>query len=456
MPSLQHLKRLTCIRPEKQVACQFDIDIDGHHETKIYTTGSTVQGSVRLTTQHQTTFQSIQVSFRGTSSTRQVSQYGQPSRSHTFLNIQIPMSDETLPSDRILRAGKSYNIPFLFKIPQDLSLHACNHRSPVVRERHLVPPPSLGSWTKNDFTDGSTSIEYVIQARLLLGTEGKLVDQNVSLKVIPIFPEQPPIDVASLNTQYCLSQTKTIRRNLVGAKEGTLKVSTTQPRPVVLHLGHLQTSDSELAINLEYAPSSSGSTPPEIRVKGAAIEAITSFWTGPVGYLPDHDETLPSAICPVAPWTNSYPLPLRGLGAVKWEKVLDFGSQAESERRASEPIPITRNHPSKQSPSYTTASSIDIPYNQPELPTYKATLTQPFSLPTEKLLFLPTFHSCMVSRSYRIRITFAARAQGSTMSLIVPLQITSEGRATTNSPRLPLYYDDEYEPVGDSPPPYRK
>ena len=475
MPPFQHLKRLTYIQLQKKVACQVEIDIDGHHEAKIYTTGSKLQGSVRFTAPHQTTFQSIQISLRGTTSTRQDSQYGQPSTTRTFLNIQMPISDEVFPAGSVLERGEIYNIPFLFKIPQDLSLHACNHRSPVVRERHLVPPPSLGSWMKNDFTDGSTSIEYGIRARLVLGTEGKFVDQNVPINVIPVFPEQPPIDVACLNSQYCLSQTKTIRRNMVGAKEGILKVSTTQPRPIKLQLEHLQTSDSELAINLEYTPTSSRSTPPEMRVKGAVIEVITSFWTGPVGYLPDHDEKLPSAISPVAPWTNSYSLPLRGLGEVTWEKAVNFDPSTESERRASEPIQITPNHLSMQSPSYTTASSINIPYNHPEPTTYKAALTQSFMLPTEKLLFLPTFHSCMVSRSYRIRLTLATRAQGSTMSLVVPLQITSEGRATTNNPLLPIYvsngvqsayetgrltncmqYDDEYEPIGDSPPPYRK
>jgi hypothetical protein len=274
---------------------------------------------------------------------------------------------------------------------------------------------------------------------------GKFVDDNISLKVVPSFSEQPPIDVSSLNTQYCLSQKKTIRRNLVGAKEGTLKVSTTQPRPVALHLDRLQTSDSELAISLKYIQSSPRSTPPEMRVKGAVVEAITSFWTGPVGYLPDHDEKLPSAISPVAPLTNSYPLILRGSGEVTWEKVGNCDSSAESERRASEPIQVIPDHPSMKRPSYTSASSVDIPCSQPEPSTHKATLTQPFKLPAEKLLFLPTFHSCMVSRSYRIRIILATRAQGNTISLVVPFQITSEGLATINSPRLPIYVSERVQ-----------
>ncbi|KAM0492205.1 hypothetical protein ACHAP8_010068 [Fusarium lateritium] len=322
----------------------------------------------------------------------------------------MSISEDVLPAGHILEAGEFYVVPFLFKIPEDLSLHACNHSNPIVKERHLLPPPSLGSWTKNDFTDGSTFVDYVIRARLLLRKNGcgkeKFIDQNTFIKVIPTFPEQPPIHVDSLTSQYCLSQTKTIRRNLVGAKEGTLKVSTTQPRPIALHLDRLQTSDSELAIDIEYVPSSPSGTPPEMRVKGAVIEAITSFWTGPIGYLPDHDEALPRALSPVAPWTNSYPLPLRGVGGVTWEKVGNLGLSVESERRASEPIQVIPDQASMQTPASTTASSIDINYNQPEPPTYKATLIQPFMLPTEKL--------------------------------------------------LPVYYDDGYEEIGDLPPPYRR
>ncbi|KAM0418410.1 hypothetical protein ACHAPD_004769 [Fusarium lateritium] len=297
MPSLQTLQRLRCIQPGTKLNCHVEINIDGHHESKIYTTGTTIQGSVRLISQRQTAFQSIQVSLRGTSSTRQASQYGGPFTTHTFLNIQMPISEDVLPADHILQAGEYYVIPFLFKIPEDLSLHACNHRNPVVKERHLLPPPSLGSWTKNDFTDGSTYVDYVIRARLVLRKNGceetKFVDQNTSLKVVPMFPEQPPINVASLNSQYCLSRTKTIRRNLVGAKEGTLKISTTQPRPVRLHLDHLQPSDSELAIDFEYTSSSQRGTPPEMRVKGAVIEVITSFWTGPAALSPQslHGQT---------------------------------------------------------------------------------------------------------------------------------------------------------------------
>ncbi|RGP68711.1 hypothetical protein FSPOR_5182 [Fusarium sporotrichioides] len=405
MPSYRDIKMLRCIPPRKKTSCHVEITIDGHYESKIYTTGSTVQGSVKLTCQRQTTFQSIHIDLKGTTSTRQAFQYGTPFITHTFLQIQMPISEEALPAGHVLEPGELYDIPFLFEIPENLSSKACSHQNKVVRERHLLLPPSLGSWVKNDLTGDSTYIDYVIRARLVLEKNGcgeeKLVDRDISIKVIPLFPEQPPINVASLNSQYCLSQTRTIRRHLVGAKEGNLKASTTQPRPMTLDLDHLQVSDSQLVIDLEYVPSSPRGTPPDMRIKGAVIETITSFWQGPVGHLPDHDEALTNTISPVAPWMDSHPLLLRGFEEVNWEKLANPG------------------------------------HSEPSI--YKATMTQTFILPTEKLLFVPTFHSCTVSKIYRVRITLATGAHGTTVCLVVPLQITSEGLATAYFHKLPDY-----------------
>ncbi|CEF76287.1 hypothetical protein FGSG_08035 [Fusarium graminearum PH-1] len=456
MPS----KILNYIPSRANPSCQVEIDIHGHYESKVYTTGSTVQGFIRLTSRNKTPFQSIQVNFRGTASTRQAFQYGTPFTTHAFMNISISILEDFFPTGHVLEAGESHSIPFIFEIPSDLSSNACSHQNTAVRERHLLPPPSLGSWMKSDLTDGSTYVDYGIRARLVLGNDGfaeeRFVDQNISLKVIPMLPEQPPISISTFNSQYCLFQTKTIRRNLVGAKEGILRVSTRQPRQMTLNLDHLQASESQLAIDLEYIPLSTRRTPPDIRIKSAVIETVTSFSVGRVGYLPDQDDTMPSSISGVAPWVASHPLVLQGAREVNWEKVADTNPFAEPERRASEPIQVAPDTARTQTPPSTTRSSIDKDYSQSETLIYRATITQPFVLPTEKLLFLPTFHSCMVSRTYRIRITLATRAHGTTVSLVVPFQITSEGRTTAYDPILPVYQYDSDSVTRESPPPYSR
>ncbi|KAM0478748.1 hypothetical protein ACHAP7_005895 [Fusarium lateritium] len=450
----------SCMPSRAKPSPQVETIIDGHYESKVYTTGTQIRGSVRVTVQDQTEFETIQVTFKGITSTSQAFHYGTPFTTNTFVQIRMPISEELLPPGHKLEPGEIYDIYFIFEIPEHLSPDACSHQSTVVRERHLHLPPSIGSWEKNDITGGSIYVDYTVCARLVLGKDGngkdKSIDHSVSLKVIPILPEQPPINVTSLNSQYCLSQTKTIRKNLLGAKAGTLRVSSTQPRPISLQMDHLQTSESELLININYAPSSSRDTPPELYVKQAAIETVTSFWLGPIGYLPDHDEPMSSTSSSVAPWTTSHPLLLQGVENINWERDHNINPSMESERRASEPFQVVLDGAGTQIPAYKAPSATSEEFNQSEPATYKTTIIQPFRLPSEKLLFIPTFHSCMVSRTYRIRITLAASAHGTTLSLIVPLQITSEGFTYAHDARTIVYCNTDSEPSSDSPPPYSK
>lgn len=412
----QSLKTATCIQSRSKPSFHVEIDIGGHTESKIYTTGSKIQGSVKLTAHHQTAFHSVQVDFRGTTTTRQAFQYGTPFTTHTFMQIRMPISEAVLPACQILEAGKVYNIPFLFIIPTDLSPKACNHQNTTVRERHLLLPPTIGAWKTKDLTDGSISVDYVIRARLVLEKDDRgkerFVDHDMSLKVIPVYPEQPPIHISSPNSQYCLSQTKTIRRNLLCGKAGILRVSTAQPRSMTLYLDHLQVSESRLAIDLEYIGTSPRSMPPEIRIKTAAIEAMTSFWPGPIGHLPDHCEALSNSTSPVAPWSSSHPLLLQGVEQVNWEKETDIDTSLKSFNK-------------------------DFDQSGPYI--HKATIIQSFELPGKKLFFLPTFHSCMISRTYRVHFTLTTSAGGTRLSLVVPLQIASGVSSSDQDTALPVY-----------------
>ncbi|KAM0243080.1 hypothetical protein ACHAP5_006961 [Fusarium lateritium] len=376
------------------------------------------------------------------------------------MQIQMSISEELMPPGHLLHPGETYTIPIIFEIPEHVSPSACSHRNTVVRERHLYLPPSIGSWEKNDISGGSIYVDYTVCARLVLGKDShgknKSVDHSISLKVIPILPEQPPINITPSNSQYCLSQTKTVRKNLLGAKAGIFRISTTQPKPISLQMDHLQTSESELVIKLHYTTSSPSDIPPEVHIKRAAIETVTSFWLGPIGHLPDHDQVISGAASTVAPWSASHPLLLQGVDKMNWERDSNINPSTESERRASEPFRVVQDGVGTQTPAYKAPRATSEKFNQSEPTTYETTIIQPFRLPSEKLLFIPTFHSCMVSRMYRIRITLVTSAHGTALSLIVPLQITSEGFTGVHDARTLVYCNTDSEPSIDSPPPYSK
>ncbi|KAI3584098.1 hypothetical protein IWW34DRAFT_902245 [Fusarium oxysporum f. sp. albedinis] len=355
-----------------------EINIYGHYDSKIYTFGSAISGFVTITAHNQLPFQSLQVDLRGITSTcGHAFQYGTPFKTHTFMQLQMPISASALPISQSLEPGQLYHVPFRFVIPEQLSTTACNHQNTAVRERHLRPPPSMGVWDLDDLAGGSAHVDYVIRGRLVLSKnkrgEEQYLDQSRSVKVIPALPEQPPLHVRPESSDYCLSQTKTIRKGVI-----------------------------------------------------ATIETFTNFWLGIDGYLPDHHEKPSNSVAPTAPWLTSHALVLKDRERVYWKKGHQPISEKGSERRFSEPAHIIRDCTEPQVIPRS-ASCASYCLDSSKAPGYKATIQQSFKLPTENSLFLPTFYSCLISRTYRIKLTLAIGTYGTTISLVVPLQIAANG-----------------------------
>ncbi|SCO86176.1 uncharacterized protein FRV6_10303 [Fusarium oxysporum] len=441
---------------------KLEINIDGHYESKIYTFGSAISGFVTITAHNQLPFQSLQIDLRGITSTcGHAFQYGTPFKTHTFMQLQMPISASALPISQSLEPGQLYHVPFRFVIPEQLSTTACNHQNTAVRERHLRPPPSMGVWDHDDLAGGSAHVDYVIRGRLVLSKnkrgEEQYLDQSRSVKVIPAIPEQPPLHVRPESSDYCLSQTRTIRKGVIGTKMGLVRASATQPQPIVLCLDGLNATESQIPIDLEYIPASASAMPPDIRVKSATIETFTNFWLGIDGYLPDHHEKPSNSVAPTAPWLTSHSLVLKDRERVYWKKGHQPISEKGSERRFSEPAHIIRDCTEPQV-TPRSASCASYCLDSSKAPGYKATIQQSFKLPTENSLFLPTFYSCLISRTYRIRLTLAIGTYGTTISLVVPLQIAANGLddAQDNSQLRYMTQDSEYEQAEDVLPPYSR
>ncbi|KAH6949167.1 hypothetical protein DER45DRAFT_620291 [Fusarium avenaceum] len=439
----------------------FEIHIDAHSETKIYTSGSTISGFITIRAQTQIPFQNVQVDLIGKTTTcGHAFQYGTPFVTHTFMQLQMPISASTLPPSRTLEVGRSYNIPFVFVVPDQLSPAVCGHENTAVWERHLRPPPSIGAWGCDDLTGGSARVDYTIRARLVLGKDkrGKAqsLDENYPIKVFPIFPEQPPLHINTSDSEYCLIKTKTIK-TMTRTKMGVIRASATQPRPIVICLDNLGASESQIPIDFEYIPASSDGAPPGIRIKSATIETFTSFWLGQAGNLPDHHQRPSNTASPIAPWSTSHPLVLDYSKQVTWERKQPFSSAKDSQIRAPESTRITQEH--KTEISKNSSSSFASQESCPsKTEPYKASLIQSFKLPTEKLFFLPTFYSCLLSRTYRIRLTLAVTVgtYGTTVSLALPLQVAVNRLETAKDTELLCYTQDERQPeqADGLPPPY--
>ncbi|KAH8680146.1 hypothetical protein BGZ61DRAFT_535229 [Ilyonectria robusta] len=79
----------------------------------------------------------------------------------------------------------------------------------------------------------------------------------------------------------------------------------------------------------------------------------------------------------------------------------------------------------------------------------------PFKLPTStKLLFLPTFHYCIISRAYAINLILSTGPSATAFPLEVPLQIGADDVTNSSMTRLPVYTADQIQD-DEMPPRYK-
>lgn len=58
--------------------------------------------------------------------------------------------------------------------------------------------------------------------------------------------------------------------------------------------------------------------------------------------------------------------------------------------------------------------------------THEAAVYVPLEIPAGHKTFLPTFHSCLVSRVYAVQLSFGVGGANTTVQLVVPVQVAVE------------------------------
>lgn len=427
--------------------CPIEISVNGHFESKVYTSGSSVAGTVTITPPKDLSFKSLEVLFTGsTCAVVQMLQREAPRATHTFLELKMPIPEDSLPESRILLAGLPYTIPFSFVIPYQLPSASCRNRNPVIRDRHLQPPPTIGSWEHDDLAIHCVTVDYAVKATITLKDKKKGKPQTIQarhpVKVMPFFPEQPPLHIHPANPNYQLSQEKLVRKDLLSAKIGHLRVTAVQPEPVILSADKLQPSEDSVAVELEFWPASSKASPPEVYAKAASLQVSTIYSTAHIDFLPDQHKHPIGFPNPVLTYFIDEAIVLNKQETVDWEQ---HPSSGENSRRGSEYSNNSQESagaPSSQ--SRRSSRSDDIIKTSPIK--HKATLVVPFTLPSpDKKVMLPTFFSCLVSRTYTIRIILTAGPHGSSLALTLPLQIAVEGCNPPQLDGIPHYVSNTHE-----------
>lgn len=345
-----------------------------------------------------------------------------------------------------------------------------------------------GNREKDDMAPHMAEVEYSIKARVwreadLQERPIKVMEAVKPIQVIPAVAESAPLNLPERDHDiYRMTKTKTIRKNLISTKVGRLTVSGQQPGAVMLQPDGTVLRDSTALIDVKFEPVSPDVQPPKITSVSAKVTAHTYYSASAVHIMPDttswvraglverrgvytNTVTLPhSANTQVNPWityqsrrdsgykSNSPPESLAS--SEDDESAEDFLKQQQQQQqfnkktsRRQSTMSFLRVRPKQHQSTPTphrlsmvhTTSSSTLPppshhhHHHPRRPSlspvyHTTALHVPITLPTAKRAFVPTFHSCILSRVYVLHVAVTV-ANGTTLSVDLPLQVGVEGYA---------------------------
>ena len=424
-----------------------EIKINFTTKKTVYTTLDRIEGAVTITAPIDTPFDALDIEFVGTSRTyverltTAAAATGRSEAFHQFLKLSQPGLEQHYPEDLVLKAGTAYQFPFVFAVPQQLLLRVCQHgvQSDAVRDSHLRLPPTLGDKDLgqrqkecDDLAPDMASVRYGIFVKITeLRTKGDETWRSIvaskarRLRVIPAIEEQPPLDVHQEDGEYTMRKEKSIRKGVLKGKLGTLVMETVQPH--ALRMKSYNNPDERLntmaTIMLRFDPLDDNLPPPKLGNLSSKLKVTTYFASTARHNFPTKSVSMFDLSQGLH--TEQMSLSSRCVANVEWEKV-----------DSSNPQTLARRDSATSTCSLDTGSIPDPSENYRGGSFYTARLIVPVMLPGNKA-FVPTFHSCLISRTYALKLDLSLSSVGfgPSMELKVPVQISSEGLVTDQCER---------------------
>ncbi|KAF1985585.1 hypothetical protein K402DRAFT_334260 [Aulographum hederae CBS 113979] len=455
-----------------------------------YSTMDKIEGTVLITPKNDTRFDDVEIAFIGTSKTfvdklsSTSSIGGRTEASHQFLKLTQPTDHTILPHPPIAKGGETYKFSFTFVVPRQLLPKSCPHKTTnsAVKDLHLQVPPSLGDaevsgfggCLLDDLAPQMAKITYAIRATVLKnresdGIESVLAQQSRKIRIKPAFEEHPPVTTEDKTDDYVLREEKCIRKGMFKGKLGRLVMESFQPRSLCLPASNPTANiTTTLRVNLRFDPAEESSQPPTLGSLNSKFKATTFYASYPVSGLPSKSRSLPNMSQSFH--SETLPLSTRCMASVQWTRHSGNKNSPSTSPTLSHATPMTpERRDSILSTSSTNSSSS--PSSSTPAPSsayagasyYTAHLVVPVTLPHTKH-FVPTFHSCLVSRIYALSLHLSLSSSSSTasltptLSLRVPVQISAEGSATSLDARrasdMEQEADEALRPRSVAPPPF--
>ncbi|KAJ5662553.1 uncharacterized protein N7477_010169 [Penicillium maclennaniae] len=390
-----------------------------------YTTGDQIEGTVTIAVDQETRFDEVEIVLQGTSHTmvERAACPGRTGSQQMFLKLRQPVDETDYPTPRVFEAGRKYSFPFTFVVPEHLLPQVCTHSkyNHQVHRSHTMLPPTLGDpmlagngkTLLDDMAPDMSQISYIIRAAVNKRSTADhrqikaLANFAKKVRIIPMVEEEAPINTVD-HPYFCARKEKSVKRGFLRGKLGRLVASSAQPKPIQLSPPSCESRDTVstvATVQLRFDPVGN-EQPPRLGSMVSRIKVSTFY----------------SRTDPVH---RDRPLIKMCVASAQWQKHSIFSG---TDRRDS--LNSTSSTTSTFSEQSISPSSEFLGETY-----YTASVVIPITLPINKT-FVPTFHSCLISRTYSLDLSLTYHTPGTnvltpTIYLRLPIQITTQPKYDT-------------------------
>ncbi|GAB7327527.1 hypothetical protein MBLNU13_g11393t1 [Cladosporium sp. NU13] len=401
-----------------------------------FTTGDRIHGKVVIEAQAETHFDNIEIKLMGQSKTFVDLMSALPGHqeitksSQTFLTLRQPGLELRYPLDRALQTGTTYEFPFEFVVPKRLVDGSCGHQiaSTAVREAHLALPPSFSRHDGGEVdatVPETTIIDYGISATIfkskkLNASKGPttLATAWRQILVMPYTDTTLPTELNKTTrggapSDHCLRSVKKMSKGIIRSSLGTVTVEATQPKRLKLKRRDEESTHRfctvPVNVMLRFDNKNRTAEAPQVSKITSRLEVNTFYTTSNHQDLPQKNASMYDRNRPV--YTKHLPSTSFTPEKVVWQTV----KTQDKDELNPEPAHLEVKDPTTDTLSPPNSSS------------KTANMLVPVSIPVPTTL-APTFHSCLISRTYVLETSIKLTSQGCTRTanLRLPLQISTD------------------------------
>lgn len=443
-------------RTRQSSASKISIEVDSAEDgsEKIFDTFDRVKGNVLVNVNRKINLEKIDITFEGMqlastprfwnyhyirrslwltalvgSSSSSVSRAtpfapGRREAYHPFLWLRQPTDISKYADQNVLLPGKVYKFPFEFVIPEEMLSQCCDHevKHSNVRKAHKRLPPSFGPGmtrldqsTGDGMTPQTCQVSYSVRAVMLERPRDDALESTVlcdtsrAVRVLPKRDAETHLEEKPTRPVFKKLQTQS---SWMRRKRGQIQLAAEQPEPISLPPLGASTNTSNPTIDLlvSFEPTGKGTSLPQLHRVQSRLKVTTYYCTVPGDDIPGSSDPASTGTDREAYFTT-IPLASHNISSLEWES---FPSFSVSEKCS--------EWSGYASGSESTLDLVDFSSRS----CFTASSRIPIILPSKRKL-VPTFHSCLVSRSYVLELALSYSMPhslgSSNASLRVPVEL---------------------------------